>query len=388
VEAIDAGYAADCVDLWFPLDDYHLYFTRLDLGDLYERTTGYYGDLWSFTTEELRNWLARALAEGEVLAYWWNDSQTPSTRLSAITGISSISPVNSWAGAESSNSENKIEPWPTEEPASFAECEQRLADAKARIANHKFQPKYSDSELVAMSKKGEVTDRFMVWVCEGDKSESDVVGYRREDTGRTTAWTAPFVMVEDADLDPEFICLKNGMIYKPEKSYTMVIIDRSVPLPDSKESLVIIPTFSAMAELGAKEFRDDGFSQFALRRAMTPAANGLYKVKFAQLASGLAEFRMVFDAKIAGQFAEANLPKQDAEVFRARHRYQIQFGANQHFRGTGLTGQLPHKDHPGTHKEHGALETMTLEHNPPSIAMRKAAGGVKVLSIPPKPVTQ
>ena len=68
LERIDEGYAADSVESWYPIDDHHWYFTRDDLGRLFQETTGIRGDLYLRKTIELRRWLAKALDEGEVRA--------------------------------------------------------------------------------------------------------------------------------------------------------------------------------------------------------------------------------------------------------------------------------------------------------------------------------
>ena len=74
MERIEEGYAADSVESWFPIDDHHWYFTRDDLGRLFQETTGIRGDLYLRKTHELRQWLARSLYDGEVRAYRWDES--------------------------------------------------------------------------------------------------------------------------------------------------------------------------------------------------------------------------------------------------------------------------------------------------------------------------
>lgn len=75
MERIDEGFAADSVESWFPIDDHHWYFTRDDLGRLFQETTSIRGDLYLRRTQDLRRWLARALDEGEVCAYRWDEPQ-------------------------------------------------------------------------------------------------------------------------------------------------------------------------------------------------------------------------------------------------------------------------------------------------------------------------
>jgi hypothetical protein len=69
IEPLDPGFAADSVEIWFPIDDHHWYFTRDDLCRLYEAATMIYGDLYMYSTAELREWLKVALEEREIIAY-------------------------------------------------------------------------------------------------------------------------------------------------------------------------------------------------------------------------------------------------------------------------------------------------------------------------------
>jgi len=390
LERISEGYAADSVEAWFPIDDHHWYFTRDDLGRLFQETTGIRGDLYLRKTTELRRWLARALDEGEVRAYWWAEPEMslPSSSERQVALAMAGPGENAWYGMSDDKPEKaKPEPWPEHEPTSFDECEQRLVAAKTRMVITKgFQPKYSDADLVAMRDAPVKSRRFLVWIGVGIRDPNKEVGYRR-DTGRTTAWTAPFSMVEDADLDAALICAKNGMTYEPENPYTMVLIDQSINAGGATNSIEIVPTFANMADLGVAQFvPPEIFSEAALRRAMTPDLNGQYSVLFPQL-DAFAKSRKgsPFDQDEAKAFART-LDPAIQDQFVARHQYHAQFGANQHFLGNGFTAQLPVEGHPGTKKEYGVMETMTLDKDPLSIAQRAKLGGVRVLTIPAKVV--
>jgi len=385
LERIDEGYAADSVESWFPIDDHHWYFTRIDLGRLFQETTAIRGDLYLRKTTELRRWLARALDEGEVRAYWWAEPQMslPSSSERQVALAMAGPGENAWYGM-SDEPANKPEPWPTNEPQSLNECLQRLQAAKERIRLHKFQPKYSDADLLAIRDAGGAANhRFVVWVASGTKQDGEGVGFTRV-SKRSTAWTAPFTMTEDADLDPALLCAKNAMIYKPDQSYTVIIVDRSVSVPGAIEPVTIVPTFANISRLGQSEFAKDGISKIYSKNCMTPEFNAKYKVIFEKFLLHLkGKWALAFNPKVARQFSK-RLGPVDGPLFIARHRYQSQFGANQHFTGNGFTGQLKIEGEPGTHKKYGSLEVMTLEINPPRIAQRKAAGGAHVIHIPAK----
>ena len=406
LERIDEGYAADSVESWYPIDDHHWYFTRDDLGRLFQETTGILGDLSFRKTTELRRWLARALNEGEVRAYLWRQPEIP-VSFAAQTETAKAGPeANAWHGLGAYEPEpkpqSKAKAWPANEPTSFAECEKRLIAAKARIEVDHFQPKYSDAELLAMRDEamrngGTLPNRFIVWVGKGAKGDGDLVGFKRADTvipahdekpeevkpGRATAWTAAFSQVEDADLDAELLCAKNGMEYDPKSAYTVVIIDRSIPVPGAAEGLTFIPTYEKMIEIGMIEFVPEGLEERDLRAAMTPECTRDYLKQFpAFFAFADAVGRKTFDPDMAREFgSKMEQPKRDR--FLARQHYNNQFGANKDFLGNGLTKQLKLEKHPATiPKDFGSFEAITLERNPPTIGQRKAAGAAHSFTIP------
>ena len=327
LERIDEGYAADSVESWFPIDDHHWYFTRDDLGRLFQETTGIRGDLYLRKTIELRRWLARALDEGEVRAYWWNEpeislptgydhAQTVTTKSLGTTAQPSAVEGNAWAGMRDEPTK-KPGPWPSSEPASLEECHQRLLAAEERIRVHKFQPKYSDADLLAIRDAGGVNHRFVVWVTSGTKQDTEGVGFTRV-SKRSTAWTAPFTMTEDADLDPALLCAKNGMIYKSEESYTVIIVDRSVSVPGSKEPVAIIPTFANISKLGQSEFARDGISKIHAKNCMTPEFNEKYKELFAKFfLSVKKKLEESIQSKAGQTILEASWPDRWAAFHRA-----------------------------------------------------------------------
>jgi len=92
LERISEGYAADSVESWFPIDDHHWYFTRDDLGRLFQETTAIRGDLYLRKTTELRRWLARALDEGEVRAYRWEEPQPDLSGFGAPPAVAAYVP--------------------------------------------------------------------------------------------------------------------------------------------------------------------------------------------------------------------------------------------------------------------------------------------------------
>ena len=410
LERIDEGYAADSVESWYPIDDHHWYFTRDDLGRLFQETTGILGDLSFRKTTELRRWLARALDDGEVRAYHWRQPEVPFS-FPAQTETAKAGPeANAWHGLGAYEPEpkpqSKAKAWPANEPTSFAECEERLIAAKQRIADDGFQPKYSDAQLIAMRDEamrngGTLPNRFIVWVGKDAKGDSDLVGFKRADTvipahdgkpeevkpGRATAWTAAFTQVEDADLDPELLCMKNGMNYDPSSPYTMIVIDQTMPVPGATAGITFIPTFSKMTEVGTIEFVPEGLSDREIGEAMTPEGNSAYAAQYTGFAAFCAENQIKpYDPKALKAFL-TTLPPEARSAFSARQHFNSQLGANEHFLGNGLTKQKPAKGHPATHgKKYGAVEAITLERNPPTIGARLDSGSAKRIVMPKRGV--
>ena len=127
LERIDEGYAADSVESWYPIDDHHWYFTRDDLGRLFQETTGILGDLSFRKTTELRRWLARALDDGEVRAYHWRQPEVP-VSFAAQTETAKAGPeANAWHGL------GAYEPEPTSLKPNEGDGGARLNSNKAAV---------------------------------------------------------------------------------------------------------------------------------------------------------------------------------------------------------------------------------------------------------------
>lgn len=392
LERIDEGYAADSVESWFPIDDHHWYFTRDDLGRLFQETTGIRGDLYLRKTTELRRWLARALDEGEVRAYWWSEPEIslPAKNESDVALAMAGPGANAWHGMKDEpqpapKAKPKPEPWPENEPSNFDECRNRLEAAKERIQVHQFQPRYSDAELMAIRDTGTINERFIVWVTHGAKSDANIVGYKRNVTNRTTSWTCPFTQVEDADLDPALICAKNAMTYHPDAEYTMVIMDRTVVVPEASGEITFVPTYANMSGLGVREFSGD-YDESALRLAMTDEGSRAYSElhpKYEAFCKGSG--KDYYDPLSASLFS-ASLSPELGKLFSARHLYNAQLGANSDFVGNGLTKQKILPGGTAPIKEYGSVEAITFSKNTPTIGQRKAAGQVAVIAIPKKSI--
>ena len=79
------------------------------------------------------------------------------------------------------------------------------------------------------------------------------------------------------------------------------------------------------------------------------------------------------------------MSNKNEDKFLLRHKFTTEIGTNSDFAGNGLTKAVRQAGViDGKPKKHGALETLTIERNPPTIGQRKASGAIRSLTMPPK----
>ena len=279
--------------------------------------------------------------------------------------------------------------WIRGDPKNFDDAVARLQAAKQRIQDHGYQPKYTDAELEELRDQGQLHDRFIVNVSKGSKKDTDVVGYQRA-SGRTTAWTTTFDQIEDADLDPELICAKMGMPYDKTSEYTFLIIDRSAVDPGGSSGNTLIPTYTNMQAAGCQEFASEGDDPALIDEVLTPS----YSKEYAVISKEFADFcvangggsKETYNQHWTRNFSNKKFPpSKEKDKFLLRHKFTTEIGTNSDFAGNGLTKAVRQAGViGGKPKKHGALETLTIERNPPTIGQRKASGAIRSLTMPPK----
>ena len=265
-------------------------------------------------------------------------------------------------------------------PQSMEECVQRLADARKRLEETgEYQPKYSQSELEALAAKGVVKERFIVTLQE-KKSPNDKLGFKRE-SGRTTTWTTTFDQMENADTDPKLLNDLNGMNWKEDAEWEVIIVDQEKYL-ENEDSYTFVPTYDRMKDVGVKEFSDKN-SPETLKEVMTPEYSQEYKeIMNDYFEAGLNPY----NERRVDRFAKSYFDSETkCESFLSRHLYTTEIGTNHAFSGDGLTktkgesGYLPAN-------QHGTLESITIERSPKSIAELEDPKVGAIKRIPAKPV--
>jgi hypothetical protein len=258
------------------------------------------------------------------------------------------------------------QPTPDLKPRSLNDCEQRLAAARERLIAEGYKPKYTDEELMAIAQKGELDDRFVVRLTETKYAGND--GYLGQmNNGEVKYWSTTFNQMENADTDPKTLCALIGVDYKPEKSYTLVIVDTQAA--GTGQSVTIVPTHKNLGNFAKSEIK--GINPEAVDKVMTPEYNGEY-----------AEHMVAFKAsgghvgkeKHMKDYANANFSnKEDKVLFKTRMKINEKLGANEYYTGDGTTKNLiadcPNKC--------GVMETFTYDKSPQTLAQLEANDSAK-----------
>ncbi len=306
----------------------------------------------------------------------WIDTQPPATPIQIQTQASTAPKV---AGPP---------PWPTEEPDSLATCDHRLDQARIRIDDHGWHPKYDDATLARRAATSEmpVSDRFIVNFRNGSLDPKKCIGFTDSD-GRSRYWATTFDQIEDADKDPYLIAAKLGIPESdldPDKGFTLTIIDTHAA---AGGGTTIVPTYENITALALAELDPNGTDAATLQHVMTDA----YAEQYAELNAEFEAFcntdarLSVYDTDSLKIFAStAGLSDDQAALFAQRRMIQNNLGANAEFTGDGTTKQLTPSNPPARTRvtnSRGAVETLTVQRNPPTASMLQANQAIKVLPL-------
>jgi hypothetical protein len=290
------------------------------------------------------------------------------------------------AGHEASNVSAKSEK-PTSkkvEPESLEHAQKILAQRRAQIEQSGYQPKYSDTELLAMAKAGDIAnDRFHVRLVfnNPENAMNSTLGFRRN-SGRAPYWATTFDMAEAADTDPELLaCIFGIENYSADYDFSLVIIDTH-NLPPQAERQTFVPTFDNMTEFCNGELSATELGNCKdVSEVMNNDFAAEYELFMADYAkTGESEYDR--DA-IKDHADETEMDKSKTEKVLLRHKIQTECGANPLFAGNGLT-KVNHKNRYGgdVPQQYGVAETFTFERDPLTINELGSA----VVVIPAKPI--
>lgn len=264
------------------------------------------------------------------------------------------------------------QPIPHSKPHSLNDCEQRLAVARKRLIAEGYQAKYTDEELMAIAQKGELDDRFVVRLVETKYAGND--GYLGQmNNGEVKYWSTTFNQMESADTDPKTLCGLIGVDYKPEKSYTLVVVDTQAK--GAGQSVTIVPTHKNLGNFAKSEIK--GINPETVDEVMTPEYNGEYAE---QMVAFQADGGCIDKPEDIVRYADANFSNDaDKKYFGTRAKIHARLGANEHYTGDGTTKSLI----AGCPNECGVVETFTYDKNPQTLGQLEANGSAKRISAKP-----
>ncbi|WNO10467.1 hypothetical protein [Teredinibacter sp. KSP-S5-2] len=271
------------------------------------------------------------------------------------------------------------------EPNNLADVEKILSDRRQQIIQDGYKQKYTDEELLEIAKTGEVNDRFLVRLVFGDedKARGGTLGFRR-DSGRAPYWATTLEMAEAADTDPEILSGLFGIEnFDHEQPFCLAVIDmEKMPAQAERESFV--PTFEKMSEFGEKEFTEkEGFGPSTMKDIM----NEDFAEEYTEFMDDYKNTgQNPYDSQLIMRHAQKSSNISDKQkLIRARHKTQMEFGANPLFSGNGLTKVTPDSRYAhNIGQKYGVVETFTFERDPLTVGELEKQGAVKI--IPAKPI--
>lgn len=323
--------------------------------------------------------LAEALIDETVVLYVQSPFKRPGNSGSAESSATMpgnrpvpLAPPSPPAKRSPPPAHNATPPPSASTPQSLDECAEKLNAARERLNQRGYQPKYTDKQQLAKVQTNEVSqERFLVSFQSKNTNPDAKLAFQRE-SGLTPVWATSFDQLENADTDPQLIADILGTPYDPRKEYVLHIVDRGENL-DLFGQNTLVPTWDNMQQpvqtyLGGKHEPE------VLAEVMTPEYQREYAehIEVYQTA-GFNEFN-----ERDQQDYESSLPLQDQNRFSARHNVRTEIGANSEFTGNGLT-----QSREGS-TQHGVVETLTLENDPPSISKME---NVKTVRLMPRGMT-
>lgn len=270
------------------------------------------------------------------------------------------------------------------EPESLEHAQQILAERRKQIEHSGYQPKYSDVELLAMAKSGDIAnDRFHVRLIfnNAEKAMNSTLGFKRA-SGRAPYWATTFDMAEAADSDPELLtCIFGIEDYSPDDEFSIVIIDTH-NLPPQAERKTFVPTFDNMTAFCNSELAPEELGN--LKDASAVMNDKCTEEYAAFMLDYKATGQSEHDADAVKKYLKiTGANKETTEKMVLRHKVQAECGANPLFSGNGLT-KVNHKSRYASDvpQKFGVAETFTFERDP--LTLKELGACVAV--IPAKPI--
>lgn len=198
-------------------------------------------------------------------------------------------------------------------------------------------------------------ERFIVRICDSRFATlTDRLG-QANNVGTVAYWTSTFTCMESADTDPELIRNVLGLGYNPLASYSLLVID-TLGIEEIADIRSMVPTWDNLGALG-KSDQAAWIAPDDIDKAFRPEMAGDYQrvldaAKKAKIDLNDKQERLELAEDVLGS-------KDAAKLFNARHTMAMEYGANEHFLGNGVTKSLA-----GGNNKLGALETLSYEKHP------------------------
>ncbi|MDX5407349.1 MAG: hypothetical protein LPK11_10005 [Chromatiaceae bacterium] len=249
------------------------------------------------------------------------------------------------------------------EPESLEHAQQILAERRKQIEQSGYQPKYSDAELLAMAKAGDIAnDRFHVRFMAASNLRYNSLGAALQgNTGKGAKyWSTTFDQMEAADTDPELICKTIGIDYDPKTDYALVIIDaeKAHKIADTK---CVVASFDELNKF-CKEELSSKFTHEEIDTLLSDEYQQYYAKKYEEAcASPFMESPGDIDGAY-DYFTEQNMPEEELALLKKRIDMHKTLGNNEHYLGNGLTKNLLEGK-----QQYGVVETVNFERRMVSI---------------------
>ena len=253
------------------------------------------------------------------------------------------------------------------EAGNLAEAQAQLAKRRKEIAKQGYQPKYNDAELAYLAQHGNIAEeRFQVrfmetrYLVNRDAPHDHLSGAMgmpmQGETGKGAKyWSTSLDQLEDADSDPKLISEKLGLTYKPEKDYSLVIIDteKSTPLTGVKS---VPATFENVSEFANTELPKKFPASFT-DKVMTPEFQAEY-AKHYKAAEKAKVFKKEWSVtKFSEYLQTTTLSSADKRLMKQRFQMHKVIGNNEDYLGDGLTKN----NNASVSQQYGAVETLNFE---------------------------
>lgn len=277
-------------------------------------------------------------------------------------------------------------------PTSLDDAANRLQSMGLEIKEKGYQPKYSDAELIAQAKAGDVAkERFHVRFMESGyqwnredavKSQDNLTGMLglplKGKTGEGAKyWSTTFDQIEDADTDAELICGILGLDYKKDANYMMVVVDTEKAAPITGVASVSA-TFENVSEFANRELPKE-FPKELTDEIMNDEFQMRYRSEYSKAVEDKV-FKNEWtpdEDKFEEYLLSRGANESEIQLLKARMNLQTIVGANQHYEGNGLTlntGAV-------SGNKYGVVETLNFERNKVGLQTMLENKAIKIVTL-------